>query len=252
MKNISKLLTLAFAANTAFAHFGVVIPSANIVENESQGKQIITYKFTHPFEQMMMNMQKPNEAGVFVAGKKISLLENLKELKEAQNSYWQAQYEIKEPGVYIFYADPQGYFEPSEEKFIRHITKSVVNAYGSGDGWQNPVGLKAEIVPLTRPFGLYAGNLFSAKVLYKGKPAKNVIVEIEFMNEGKKLAAPSEDHTTQEVMTNENGEFSFVMPHAGWWGFSALIDDDEKMSKDGKDYPVELGAVIWVKTDDYK
>ena len=252
MKNISKLLTLAFAANTAFAHFGVVIPSANIVENESQAKQIITYKFTHPFEQMMMNMQRPNEAGVFIDGKKISILENLKELKEAQNSYWQAQYEIKEPGVYTFYADPKGYFEPSEEKFIRHITKSVVNAYGSGDGWQNPVGLKAEIVPLTRPFGLYAGNLFSAKVLYKGKPAKNIVVEIEFMNDGKKLAAASEDHITQEVMTNELGEFSFVMPRAGWWGFSALIDDDEKMSKDGKDYPVELGAVIWVKADDYK
>lgn len=252
MKIISNFFLASLLSTTLFAHFGVVIPSANIVENETQAKQIITYKFTHPFEQMMMNMQKPNEAGVFVAGKKISLLENLKELKQDQNSYWQAEYEIKEPGVYTFYADPKGYFEPSEEKFIRHITKSVVNAYGYGQDWQNPVGLKAEIVPLTRPYALYAGNLFSAKVLYKGKPAKNIVVEIEFMNDGKKLIAPSEDHITQEVMTNELGEFSFVMPRAGWWGFSALIDDDEKMSKDGKDYPVELGAVIWVKADDYK
>ena len=75
---------------------------------------------------------------------------------------------------------------------------------------------------------------------------------LEFMNDGKKLGAPSEDHVTQEVMTNELGEFSFVMPHAGWWGFAALIDDDEKMSKDGKEYPVELGGVIWIKADNYK
>ena len=93
---------------------------------------------------------------------------------------------------------------------------------------------------------------FNDLVLYNGKPVKNAVVEVEFMNEGKKLSAPSEDHITLEVRTNELGEFSFTMPRAGWWGFSALLDDDEKMKKDGKEYPVELGAVIWVKADEFK
>lgn len=239
----------ALCATLAFGHFGVVIPNTNIISDESASKLDITYKFTHPFEQMMMNMEKPNEAGVFINGKKTDLLGTLSEHKDGENSYFTSSFDVKEPGIYVFYADPKGYFEPSEEKFIRHITKSVVNAHGFGDGWNKPVGLKAEIVPLTRPYALYAGNLFSAKVLYKGKPAKNVVVEVEFMNDGKKLGAPSEDHITSEVMTNELGEFSFVMPHAGWWGFAALIDDDEKMSKDGKEYPVELGGVIWIKAD---
>ena len=231
---LKSLMAVSFSASSLLAHFGVVIPSANVVEE--QAKLQITYKFTHPFEQMMMNMAKPNEAGVFINGKKTDL--SLKEQKDGQNSYWQS--------------DPQGYFEPSEEKFIRHITKSVVNAYGYGDGWGEPVGLKAEIVPLTRPYALYAGMSFSGRVLYKGKPVKNAVVEVEFMNEGKKLSAPSEDHITLEVRTNELGEFSFTMPRAGWWGFSALLDDDEKMKKDGKEYPVELGAVIWVKADEFK
>ena len=52
-------------------------------------------------------------------------------------------------------------------------------------------------------------------------------------------------------MTNENGEFSFTMPLTGWWGFAALIEDDETIKKDGKDYPIELGGVIWVETKDY-
>lgn len=246
------LLAVSLVASTALAHFGVVMPSANVVEDEKNAKLQITYKFTHPFEQMMMNMAKPKEAGVFINGKKTDLMPSLKELKDEGNSYWQGEFEAKEPGLYVFYADPQGYFEPSEEKFIRHITKSVVNAYGYGDGWGEPVGLKAEIVPLTRPYALYAGMSFSARVLQNGKPAKNTVVEVELMNEGKKLSAPSEDHITLEVRTNELGEFSFTMPRAGWWGFSAILEDDEKMLREGKEYPVELGAVIWVKADEFK
>ena len=38
------------------------------------------------------------------------------------------------------------------------------------------------------------------------------------------------------------------MPFKGWWGFAALIEDDVKIKHKGKDYPVELGALIWVKT----
>lgn len=250
---ISKIAAVLLAsASMSLAHFGVVMPSTNVIEDENAAKLEITYKFTHPFEQMMMNMAKPREAGVFINGKKTDLLPKLKEQKEGENAYWKGEFEAKEPAMYVFYADPQGYFEPSEEKFIRHITKSVVNAYGYGDGWGEPVGLKAEIVPLTRPYALYAGMSFRGRVLYKGKPAKNVVVEVEYMNEGKKLSAPSEDHITLEVRTNELGEFSFAMPRAGWWGFSAIMDDDEKMSKDGKEYPVEIGGVIWVKADEFK
>lgn len=243
--------TLALAQSLAFAHFGVILPSNSSVENDSQSKLNLTYQFTHPFENEMMNMVKPNEAGVSVNGKKISILNTLEENKENDLSFWKSSYHVKEPGIYQFYTDPKPYFEPSENKFIRHITKTIVNAYGYGEGWDKALGLKAEIVPLTRPFGLYKGNLFSGKVLYKGKPAKDVIVEVEYYNK-KGLKAPSEDHITQEIKTNEKGEFSFVMPLSGWWGFAALIDDDETVAHEGKKYPVELGGVIWVETKDYQ
>ncbi|EAK0830822.1 DUF4198 domain-containing protein [Campylobacter fetus] len=236
-------------AVSAFAHFGVVIPSSSTVNDEKEAKMSITYRFTHPFEQMMMNMEKPVETGVFVDGKK-NPISNLTEKKDGKMSYYTANYEVKNPGMYQFYVDPKPYFEAAEDKFIRHITKTVVNAYGFGESWDTPIGLKAEIVPLSRPYGLYKGNLFSGVVLYKGERAKNVTVEVEYYN-SKGLKAPSEDFITQEVKTNELGEFSFAMPLAGWWGFAALIDDDETIKKDGKAYPVELGAVIWVETKEY-
>ena len=248
--NLKLLLVLSLLASVASAHFGVVIPSNSTIDDPSQAKEKITYKFTHPFEGMMMNLDKPIEAGVFVNGKK-EIISNLVEKKDGKMSYYEAEYNVKDPGIYQFYMDPKPYFEPAENIFIRHITKTVVDAYGYGEGWDEQIGLKTEIIPLTRPYALYKGNIFSGKVLYKGKPAKNTIVEVEYLNL-KGLKAPGEDYITQEVKTNEFGEFSFAMPLAGWWGFSALSQDDEKIKKDGKDYPVEIGAVIWVETKGYK
>ena len=242
------LLGAMMSASIACAHFGMVIPADSSIE---QDKIDITFKFAHPFEGAMLQMDAPAAAGVQLDGKKTDLLASLKKQSKDNMDYYTASYDIKGPGAYIFYTDLAPYYEAAEQIFIHHTAKSVVNAYGGGDGWDDALGLKAEIIPLTRPFGLYKGNIFSAKVLYKGKPAPNVIVEVEYLND-KGLKAPSDDFITQEVKTNENGEFSFAMPLAGWWGFAALITDDVKIKKDGKDYPVELGAVIWVQTKDYK
>jgi len=121
------------------------------------------------------------------------------------------------------------------------------------EGWDKPIGLKAEIVLLIRPYGLWAGNIFSGTVLFKGKPVPNAEVEVEFYNGDKSIKAPTEAHVTQVIKADKNGVFSYAMPRAGYWGFSALLEDDKKLKHtDGKEYPVELGAVFWVKTYEMK
>ena len=40
---------------------------------------------------------------------------------------------------------------------------------------------RIEIIPMIKPFALYAGNLFQGKVLHNGKPASNVEVEVELI-----------------------------------------------------------------------
>ena len=99
---------------------------------------------------------------------------------------------------------------------------------------------------MTKPFALYSGNLFQGKVLHNGKLVANTEVEVELYNEFG-LKAASDSHITQVVKTDENGVFSFVMNHKGWWGFAALIEEGELKYTDGKNYPVENGALIWVK-----
>ncbi|TKX29655.1 DUF4198 domain-containing protein [Campylobacter sp. MIT 12-5580] len=246
MKKIALVLMALLFGSEAFAHFGVVKTSNSVVEEAKDAKIIVDFEFTHPFMQAFMNLEKPEETGVFINGKK-ELFTNLQVHKKGGLDTYQANYELKEPAMYSFYMIPKPYFEPAENKFIRHITKTIVNAYGYGEGWDKPLSLKAEILPLTRPYALYKGSVFSGVVYYKGKRAKNIIVEVEYYNT-QGLKAPNEDFITQEVKTNENGEFSFALPFAGWWGFAALIDDDETIKKDNKTYPVELGAVLWVET----
>ncbi len=242
------LLASLVCATALCAHFQTILVNQSVLQQGESSKVEIVYEFTHPFEQQLMNMEKPKEAGVFSEGKKISLLNTLQPVEKNKLLTWKSEFNIKEPAVYQFYVDPIPYFEPSEEKFIRHQTKTIVDAFGSGEGWDKPIGLKAEIIPLSRPYSLYVGNLFSGKVLYKNKPAADIDVEVEYYNT-KGLKAPNAMYVTQVVKTDNNGIFHVALAQEGWWGFAALIEDDEKIKKENKAYPVELGAVLWLKIE---
>ena len=238
MKKIIFLILTTLYAN---AHFLTFMANTDNIFNQKQTKVNFDISFVHPFEQTGMVMEKPE---VFVNSKnnKLNLIQTIKFNQKA----WSSSYEIKTPGIYKFFVQPQPYFEPSEEKFISHVPKLIISSFGLEDGWDEPIGLKYEIIPLIKPFGLYAGNLFQGKVLHDGKPAINTEVEVELYNEFG-LKAPTDSHITQVVKTDDNGVFSFVMNHKGWWGFAALIEEGELKYTDGKNYPVENGALIWVK-----
>ena len=223
------------------AHFLTFLSNTDNVTDQKQTKIDFDISFIHPFEQSGMNMEKPE---IFVNNKNNKLV--LKETKKFEHKAWSSSYDIKTPDVYKFFVQPQPYFEPSEEKFISHVPKLIISSFGLEDGWDEPLGLKYEIIPMTKPFALYSGNLFQGKVLHNGKPAANTEVEVELYNEFG-LKAPSDAHITQVVKTDENGVFSFVMNHKGWWGFAALIEEGELKHSDGKMYPIENGALIWVK-----
>ena len=45
---------------------------------------------------------------------------------------------------------------------------------------------------------------------------------------------------------------TYVAPVAGWWGFAALNGADFKLSHQGQQKDIELGAVIWVELQEMK
>lgn len=255
-------IATTLATAPASAHFGVITPSDDIVTQEDAKKLALSVKFIHPMEGPYMEMEKPKQFGVMVGGEKTDLLASLtpKKGKSPEQSesytYWQGAYQIKKPGDYTFFLEPTPYWEPAEDVFIIHYTKVCVNALGLEEGWDQPVGLETEIVPLTRPYGLWTGNLFTGQVLVKGQPAANVAVEVEYLNptsaKKSKLKAPSDPYVAQVVKTDANGVFSYAMPKAGWWGFAALSEASWKMKKDDVEKGIEIGAVYWVQTVDLK
>ncbi|MGX9726315.1 MAG: DUF4198 domain-containing protein [Candidatus Electronema sp. VV] len=243
---------LALLTGEALAHFGMVIPSENIVTPE---KKTITVdvSFSHPFEMIGMNMVKPKQFQMISGSDKIDLLPQLKEGKVMEHQAWTTDIAIKKPGVYSLVMEPEPYWEPAEDLSIIHYTKTIIAAFGDDQGWDEPVGIATEIVPMTRPFGNYTGNSFSGKVLLNGKPVPGAAVEVELYNKEKRYTAPSDYHVTQVVKADENGVFTFTCPQPGWWGFSALNEADYKLKNPaGEEKAVELGAVLWIYLDEYK
>ena len=236
----------------ASAHFGMVIPSDSMVMQEDRRDVGITLSFSHPFEMVGMELAKPDAFGAVTNGKKQDLLGTLKMTKVMDHTGWTTDYKIRKPGIYIFYMEPKPYWEPAEDCFIVHYTKTVVTAFGDDEGWDKELGLKTEIVPLSRPFGLYAGNVFQGIVKMDGKPVPFATVEVEFYNQDRKAVAPTDYMVAQTIKADANGVFTYAAPKSGWWGFAALNKADHKLKHEGKDKEVELGAVIWVKFHEWK
>lgn len=224
----------------------MLIPSTNIVDQQHREIELVL-SFSHPFENIGMNMEKPERFYLLSKGKQTDLLPHLKETQVMAHTGWQARQQIARPAVHQYVMEPVPYWEAAEDIFIIHFTKTYVAAYGADEGWGEPAGLPAEIIPLLRPYGNYAGNTFTGRVLINGKPAGDCEVEVEFYNERGGVQAATDYHITQVVRTDENGVFHFSCPQAGWWGFSALHEADYTMTgPDGQEKAVEIGGVLWV------
>jgi len=237
----------------ANAHFQELIPSTEIVDAETGNQVQLQMRFTHPMERgPVMTMGEPVRFGVLgpegIEDLKAGLTAQTVEGKTA----YSASYRVKQPGDYVFFIEPAPYWEPAEGVMIVHHTKVVVDAYGAEEGWDRMVGLPVEIEPLVRPYGLWTGNLFRGVVKKQDEPVPFAEVEVEWRNDGS-VTPPAGPFITQVIKADANGVFAYAMPRAGWWGFAALLEGDAPMTNpQGKEVPVENGALIWVRARDMR
>ena len=155
---IGTMIVTLLMASAAFAHFGMLIPDTDEVSQDKRTVNL-TLSFSHPFEMVGMELEKPAAFFVVANGEaKTDLLGTLKPAKVMDHTAWTASFTPRQPGMYAFVFDPVPYKEDAENNYIRHITKVVIDAYGEGEGWNKPLGLKTEIVPLTRPFRQLRGQ----------------------------------------------------------------------------------------------
>jgi len=237
---------------TAQAHFQEIIPSTDIVAEAGDHVVSLDLTFTHPMEGgPVMDMAPPVRMGVLSARGVQDLKADLHQVKRGEDkSAYTLSHKLKAPGDYVYFVEPAPYWEPAEGKQIIHYAKVVVDL-GAGSGWDRLVGLPVEIEPLSRPYGLWTGNVFRGIVRHDGKPVPFAEIEVEWRNDGS-VTAPSDPFITQVIKADGQGQFAYGLPHAGWWGFAALIDGKPMKGPSGKVVPTELGGLIWVKAVDMK
>ncbi len=227
------------------AHFAMLLPDPPQLDGGQPAALNLDLSFCHPRTGQGMDMEKPVSFGLWHAGRQQNLLPALEAQTHNNGKAWRARYQITSPGDHIFYATPAPYWEETEKLFIVHHTKVVFNAYDKQDTWDRPIGLPMEIVPLTRPYGLYPGNSFSGVVLLQGKPLPNCEVEVEYYDRDSQYPAAHDSLITQVVKTNGLGYFTFSFPWPGWWGMAAL-HDSAPITYNHKTAPLEIGGVLWV------
>ncbi len=260
----------------ASAHFQMLYTPKSALTPEDPSKINVLLVFTHPFEAgLTMNMGQdaagkihpPKVFGVKNKGKEADLLSQLKpitfkSLSSEGKGYELSDFTLKGMGDFVFYLDPGPYFEKSEDSYIQQCAKMIVNKGGAPTDWGKPAGLPVEILPLDKPYALWTGNVFRGIVVRKeGEkyvPVPGAEIEVEYLNhsvnghafaEKAAAKAPQDAFVTQTILADQNGEFAYGIPRAGWWGFCALGAGGD-LKHDGK--PLSLDAVIWVQAHDMK
>jgi cobalt/nickel transport protein len=250
----------SLTALPAEAHFQLIYtPEANL---EKPAEIPLLLVFWHPFDNgHVMDMGKPEQFFVVNKGKKTDLLGKLAPttFKGATNSAaaFETRVPVRSLGDHVFALTPAPYLEKSEDKYIQQITKAFVNQGGTPAGWDEPLGLPTEIVPLNKPTGVIAGSTFTGRVLSEGKPVADAEIEVEYISAEPDIAARAAGKPKVSpppggavvVKSGPDGVFTFGVPKAGYWGFVALGSGPVK-TFEGK--PLSQDALIWIRANDLK
>jgi len=252
----SALLPILLTANLAYAeYFAILRANPPLVSDSKLTEFNVSIAFGHPFAQTAVDMDLVQ---MFAAIKyplkedgqtiRREFLDILKPVDYLKKKAWAATIPLPDPGLYQLVMETRPYWEETQGIFLQQFAQMLVPVQGYEHGWEIPVGLKLEILPLTRPFGLIAPALFTGRVLLDGKILPDTQVRIEYLNEDIQTV-PSPYHQTQRVRTDERGIFSFVCPHPGWWGFAAVTKGDPLKGSDGQPKNTELSGVLWMYID---
>jgi cobalt/nickel transport protein len=264
MKKIitSSIILAGVFATSALAHFQMNY-TANTALEKPQSIEVLQV-FNHPFaDEHTMDMAGVEEFYVLNKGKKSDLKKSMTPITFKGNSNsgkgYKTPYDAKRMGDHVMVLVPTPYYESNEDVYIQQITKSVINVAGLPTDWDSDLKLKAEIVPLTKPYSIWEGGSFSGIVKSNGKPVPYAEIEVEYLNAnvdmknlkmGKtKYTAPQDSFVTIGIKANKDGEFTFALPKAGFWGFAALGVGSDKTYK-GKE--LSQDAVIWVEVKPMK
>jgi len=215
------------------------------------------YFWGHPFD-MLISDAKPQKFFIRTPdGRKEAVSLQLITLTDQESGQHRQAYELEYkpliPGDYYLCLESSPEFIPEEKLFQQDYVKEVWHV-GEEKGWDKPVGLVFEILPLTRPYGWPAGSVFKAQARFMGKPLKGAVVEVEkfqgvFVPKDKLPKDHLGEHNlpliTRVTKTDAQGYLTVTLDSPGWW-LIAVLHPHGKKTLEGKTYPVEHRACLWL------
>ena len=254
---------LCFTVTSAFAHFQMLYTPNMAL---TSGKTIeVRQIFTHPFADVhTMDMSGIDEFYSVTKKKgKVDLKNTLKPIvfngKYDSGKAFASKYKARSMGDHILVLKPTPYYLNDQDMYLQQITKVIINVAGIPNGWDQDLGLKAEIVPLTKPYAIWEGGSFTGIVKSEGKIVPNASIDVEYLNSDidlknnqmgeSKYTTPQDSFITLSIRANANGEFTFSIPKAGFWGFSAVGIGPDKSYKGSY---LSQDAIIWVEAKEMK
>jgi cobalt/nickel transport protein len=251
------LLWTGIFPGAAAAHFHTYWPPVEGCYGKPGEVARWRYFWGHPYEMIIYDAQPPQFFIQTPQGKQEAVTVKELGLKDEESGKVRRAYEVAykpaAPGDYYLCLKGPPYFIPEEKLFWQDYVKEPWHVMAQ-KGWDKPVGLEVELVPLTRPYGWPGGSVFQAQALFKGKPLKGVVVEIEKFNgvfvPKDKLPKDryGEENTpliTRTVKTDGQGYFTCTLDSPGWW-VMAVSHLDGNLTRGGKSYPVEKRGCLWV------
>ncbi len=175
-------------------------------------------------------------------------LGDIEETHYLNQKAWGANVGLARPGLYQFVIETQPWWSAENAGFAQHVVKSMVPVHGESAGWEAPLGLAFEIVPRTRPFGLFSPSLFSGTVLVNGRPEKGLKIHIFRINTEDETS-PTPWHEEMVALSGEDGVFSVVLNRPGWWCCMATREGAPLKSRNGQLSPLRLSTLFWLYVD---
>ncbi len=246
-------IIMAGMVQSVCAHFPMLIHDAPF----ASVNQIVNLMFAvgHPYEQEYANPAKPEKVtAIFPDGQIVDLTDTLSQgtytVDELTANIYEFTFKPEEPGDFIIALDSEPEFGLNNT-LLQEYLKICVHAEEQG-GWDQRTGQPIEIMPLTRPYGIEEGYVFTGQVLKGDEPLAGVEVEIEqFLTHVPALEdLPPEPLITKVVKTDANGVFSQTLPHPGWWIAAASVEDAGEVTKDGGTYTLSGLAGIWIHVEE--
>jgi len=243
--------------NNAEAHFQVLWPTSGNGYGQ-RGRPITWHYFWgHPYEKIIFDTQRPKVYIVRPDGQRDPVEIRETETKDEETGLrrrtFQIVYTPTSLGDSYLCLEAPPYFIPEEGLFWKDYVKQCLHVRAER-GWERPVGMEMEIVPLTRPYGMEEGAVFKGQVLYQGKPLANAEVEIEKFNGFyvKEDALPLDPYgqenlplITKVSRTDLNGYLTYTLDEPGWWIISVRHRAGLTVHE-GKRYPLEKRAGFWL------